>query len=157
MADAFTAKNYQIRNAPKRIDLLGDKTKRPEPAQHIIEFPGGAVEVSRTTEGSYWAHILIHRGQPIDEAQGFQSVQGQVVDSRIGRSYPGGVSGIEHEGEVEQIAVLISPAAKCQPTGVAQPRMSRVRGRARANGPDVVPSEESQNSDEWNAERGLEP
>jgi hypothetical protein len=36
-----TTRNYLIDRAPKRIELLGDKTKRPEPASHIIEFPGG--------------------------------------------------------------------------------------------------------------------
>ncbi|MHB1265894.1 MAG: hypothetical protein ACYC1S_16015, partial [Gemmatimonadaceae bacterium] len=63
MSDKFTAKNWPITSAPKRIELLGDRMKRPEPAQHIIEFPGGAVEVSRTSDGSYWAHIIVHRGQ----------------------------------------------------------------------------------------------
>ena len=35
MSGAFTAKNYNIKKAPKKITLLGDRTK-PEPAQHII-------------------------------------------------------------------------------------------------------------------------
>ena len=45
MTDLFTSVNMLIEKAPRRIELLGDKTLRPEPAQHIIEFPGGAVYV----------------------------------------------------------------------------------------------------------------
>jgi hypothetical protein len=56
-----TTRNYLIDEAPRRIELLGDKTRRPEPATHIIEFPGGAVELSRTSDGNYWAHIIVNR------------------------------------------------------------------------------------------------
>jgi hypothetical protein len=76
MADAFTAKNWLIDRAPTKIELLGDKTKRPEPAQHIIEFPGGAIEVSRTTDGRYWAHIIVE-----DERWG--RTRGRVVGTRL--------------------------------------------------------------------------
>jgi hypothetical protein len=56
-----TTRNYLIDGAPRLIELLGDKTRRPEPATHIIEFPGGAVELSRTSDGNYWAHIIVNR------------------------------------------------------------------------------------------------
>ena len=38
------------------IIIRGDK-RNPEPTSAIIQFPGGCVEVSRCTEGSYWAHV----------------------------------------------------------------------------------------------------
>jgi hypothetical protein len=101
----FTVKNYQIAKAPKLIRLLGDKTK-PESAQHIIEFPGGAIELSRTSEGHYWAHIIINRsGEALPDLQGLRSAHGTVLHSRFASD-----SGIEafppREG-IYQIAVLI--------------------------------------------------
>jgi hypothetical protein len=45
----------------KVITLYGDKTRAIEPAQHIINFPGGSVEVSRCEDGTYWAHIARNR------------------------------------------------------------------------------------------------
>jgi len=116
---AFTAKNYPITRAPRRITLLGDKTKRPEPAQHIIEFPGGAVEVSRTSDGHYWAHIIVHAtGQVLgDDGSLRESVRGRVVASRVERE-----SGLGEIGDAEtvtQIAVLVAvgeAATVSQPT-----------------------------------------
>jgi hypothetical protein len=103
---AFTAKVFQAGKAPKRIALLGDK-KRPESAQHVIEFPGGAIELTRTTDGDYWAHIIVNRGDVVDDADGRVSALGQVIDGRIGRGFPNGVGGIDGCEDIEQIAVLI--------------------------------------------------
>lgn len=105
MAD--TVKSYQYAKAPRRIALLGDKTKRPESAQHIIEFPGGAVELTRTSTGDYWVHVIVNREQIIDDADGRVSAFGRIVDARIDR-----VSRIDHVPElenVEQIAFLVHP------------------------------------------------
>lgn len=102
-----TAKNYPITKAPARIELLGDKTVRPEPAQHIIEFPGGAVEVSRTSDGNYWAHIIVHHGHVLEDGSTREQARGEVVGSRVQA-----VNGLfpipRHEG-LTQIAVLIRP------------------------------------------------
>lgn len=51
MSEAITFKTYQAPKAPKRIEILGDKTKRPESASHVIESPGGAIELSRIDGG----------------------------------------------------------------------------------------------------------
>ncbi len=116
---AFTSKVSQYGKGAKRIELLGDKTKRPESAQHVIEFPGGAIELSRTTDGDYWAHIIINRGTVIDDAEGRVSAHGEVIGSRIGRAGHPDIDGIEAEHAVEQIAVLIrtvkaeAPAKQC--------------------------------------------
>ena len=40
------------------IDFKGNK-RSPEPATGVIKFPGGHVEVSRCTDGTYWAHIEV--------------------------------------------------------------------------------------------------
>ena len=48
----------------------------PEPSTGIIKFPGGHVEVSRTSNGEYWAHI------EADEPS-------NIVDSRIDYDHEG--------------------------------------------------------------------
>lgn len=106
--DAFSAKNYTLRNAPRYIRLLGDKSIRPEPAQHIIEFPGGAIEVSRTTEGNYWAHILVNNEQFAEgDGSGYTSARGEVINARVGRSNEKSIASLERLGDVYQIAVLV--------------------------------------------------
>lgn len=106
MSDAFTCKNFQIKRAPRLIQLLGDK-KRPESAQHIIEFPGGAIELSRTSDGNYWAHIIINRGQVVEDLEGLYSARGVIIGHRIDRD--DGVVPIEGAERMTQIAVLIKP------------------------------------------------
>lgn len=101
---AFTCKVHQLTNAPKRITLLGDKN-RPESAQHVIEFPGGAIEVSRTTTGEYWAHIHINRDWKDSDMEGVHGAMGEVVGSRI--ATPDGIKPIPEQAGVSQIAVLI--------------------------------------------------
>ncbi len=106
----FTSKNFLIAKAPKRIELLGDKTRRPEPAQHIIEFPGGAVEVSRTTDGCYWVHVLITRRDVCsDLLPGRAGAYGDIVGSRITRVDGSPIVDIDNAQAIEQIAVLIKP------------------------------------------------
>ena len=108
----ITTRNYLIDRAPQRIELLGDKTKRPEPAAHIIEFPGGAIELSRTTDGNYWAHIIVNRDFALpDEIEGMERAYGEIVGSRIDYEYPAEPNVIEVPGaqNVRQIAILIRP------------------------------------------------
>ena len=114
MAGVFTCKSYQIEKAPQRITLRGDKTKKPEPAQHIIEFPGGAIELSRLDDGSYWAHIILNRAQAVDDCEGLQACTSEVVDSRIDYRWTTDVEmqqviPIPNAGDLHQIAVLILP------------------------------------------------
>ena len=99
-----TAKNWPINKAPKKTVLLGDKTIRLESAEYIIEFPGGAIEVARTSEGLYWAHIIVNNGQ----WGGPEYPAGTVLGSRItrdGEANP--VQDIPGQDRIYQIAVLI--------------------------------------------------
>lgn len=102
----FTCKVHQIGKAPRRIELLGDKTRRPESAQHVIEFPGGAIEISRTSNGDYWAHIHVNRDEVVEDAEGRVSAKGKVVGSRMFLEDKG-LSEIPDGSEIEQIAILI--------------------------------------------------
>jgi len=107
-----TTRNYLIDDAPQRINLLGDKTKRPEPATHIIEFPGGAIELSRTTDGNYWAHIIVNRDFALpDDIDGMEGAYGEIVGSRIDYEFPAqpNIVEIPEAQRVRQIAILIKP------------------------------------------------
>ena len=68
--------------------------KNPEPSLGVIKFPGGYVEVSRTSDGEYWCHTFI------DESA-------KITDSRI--DYNGGqtIPSIPDEQNVQKIAVKI--------------------------------------------------
>lgn len=77
-----TAKAYKMGNKPLRIDLKGDPT-HPESAQQIITFPGGSIEVCRTSDNEYWVHIEVHHHGEIIEEGVRQSKHGRVVDSRL--------------------------------------------------------------------------
>lgn len=107
---AFTAKNWPITKAPRRITLLGDRAK-PEPATHIIEFPGGAIELSRVDDDHYWAHIIVNRKWALDEMDGqLHGALGTVVDSRVFVERQGLreiVPDPADRAEVSQVAVLI--------------------------------------------------
>lgn len=105
---AFTARVWPMDRAPKRIDLLGDKA-RPESAQHIITFPGGAIELTRTTDGSYWAHILVHTGdaQSWMDTNTMTSASGEVVDSRVDTGSE--LREMADASAIRQIAVLVRP------------------------------------------------
>jgi hypothetical protein len=46
------------------VIFKGDK-RNPEPSMAVIEFPGGHVEVSRCSDGTYWAHVAVIDGANI--------------------------------------------------------------------------------------------
>lgn len=64
------------------IDVRGD-IRRPEPSTAVIKFPGGHVEVSRHSDGSYWVHVA--RNTRVDNPD--EDVLGVIVDSRIDLTY----------------------------------------------------------------------
>lgn len=109
---AYTAINDLFDDAPARRVLRGDKKKKPDPAQHIIEFPGGAVEVSRLDDGSYWAHIIVNRRQALESlAPGMDSAFERVVSSRVDwdERRLEAIPSLPDEANLTQIAVRIMP------------------------------------------------
>jgi hypothetical protein len=90
----------------KVFKILGNP-KHPEPAEHRIEFPGGAVNIARTSEGDYWAHIIVNRGQAIPDTVGLDSAIASIDVTRITSDH--GVDTIAEEyTNITQVAVLIS-------------------------------------------------
>lgn len=53
--------------------IRGNK-QNPEPTLHVIQFPGGQVEVSRCSDGTYFTHIHVNESA-------------NVVDSRVDYPY----------------------------------------------------------------------
>lgn len=94
----------------QRTQLLGDPSLKIEKPYTIIGFPGGDVEVSRTTEGNYWVHVAVHSdldvaGQPM----------GKIIDARM--DAVGADCGLANRAmqsalknhDVQHIAFLIQP------------------------------------------------
>ena len=109
----------RLKASPRKITLLGDKTIRPEPATHIIEFPGGAIELSRTTDGNYWAHVIVNRDFALsDDCDGMRAAYGQIVGSRIDYDFPAdpNIVNVPHAEQVRQIAILIQPRGSVEPS-----------------------------------------
>lgn len=77
-----------------QITFDGDKSN-PEPSTGVIKFPGGHIEVSRCSDGSYWAHIAVVDGV-------------NIMDGRIDRSgRVQAVSEIPDHEKINHIAIRI--------------------------------------------------
>lgn len=78
------------------IIFNGDKNN-PEVSTGIIKFPGGHVEVSRTSDGSYWAHVAIDTGV--------------IKDSRIDYDYDGyikhGIVDMPDSDKIQHMAIRV--------------------------------------------------
>lgn len=84
----------------QRNTLHGDPAVKIEKPYTIIGFPGGDVEISRTTDGRYWVHIAVRDGGRISEAR---------IDAK-GRYADQANEALEDEinkGDVEHIAFLV--------------------------------------------------
>ena len=76
------------------VEFKGDK-RNPEPSTGVIRFLGGHVEVSRCSDGTYWAHINV-----VDGAN--------IVGGRVDRSgQKQAVSDLENSEQVNHIAIRV--------------------------------------------------
>jgi hypothetical protein len=93
------------------VELLGNP-KLPEPVTFLLKFPGGEVEVSRTTDGDYWVHVLANQPTLSDGHRADRRALGKVVDARCFR-----VDGEMPTSEVYDLAVRIHtvPAGEIKP------------------------------------------
>ena len=105
-----TCKIYDIDEAPGKIELFGIKSKERESATHVIEFPGGAVEVSRTSDGNYWAHIIVNNDYIVEGCNGIRKSYGVIISSRVDTG--NGVNKIPSHEDITQVALLIKPICR---------------------------------------------
>jgi len=92
------------------ITLRGDKTKRQEPDECYINFPGGHIGVTRTSDGAYWAHFTRTRAA---QAVPGVDVVGEITDARIDKEneHASARSGAPlMDPEVYHVAMRIEPA-----------------------------------------------
>lgn len=79
------------------VEFKGNRNN-PEPSTAVIKFPGGHVEVSRTTDGKYWAHLAVVAAD-------------NIADSRIEYEYEAwkalGIPELPMGNQVKKIAILI--------------------------------------------------
>lgn len=110
----LTARVEQLGQAPARRTLLGDP-KRPESAQHVIEFPGGAIAVTRLSDGSgYWAEITVNTQPPVPGVAGLHGATGAIDDTRLAYAVDGGRVDRVSTEHLVQVAVLVREVAGVQ-------------------------------------------
>jgi deferrochelatase/peroxidase EfeB len=66
------------------VELLGNP-QQPEPATFLLKFPGGEVEVSRTTDGDYWVHVLANQPDLSDGHRADGRALGTIINARCFR------------------------------------------------------------------------
>ena len=81
MSKTFTCESKELRGC-RCIELYGDKAKQVEGASQIIWYPGGHIELTRTMEDEYWAHIAVNKGQVLEDLAE-QDKRGTICDSRL--------------------------------------------------------------------------
>jgi len=76
--------------------IFEGKLSRPEPSTAIVKFPGGHVEVARTSDGGYWAHVYAD-----DEA----NIERSRIDYSREYASKNGIPEIADQEHVQHIAV----------------------------------------------------
>lgn len=91
-----------------QITFRGDP-RNPEPGTAVVAFPGGHVEVSRHSDGSYWVHVA--RNTRLNNEH--EDVLGEIVESRIDHTYEArerGIPPLPAHSEIEHMAIRIAKA-----------------------------------------------
>lgn len=61
------------------VKLEGDKSK-PEPIHFRVCFPGGDVDIVRTSDNQYWVHVHVDKEADL---HGPHETTGKIVDARL--------------------------------------------------------------------------
>lgn len=81
------------------ITFKGKKTS-PEPGTAVIKFPGGHVEVTRCTNGDYWAHI---------EVESPENITASRLDyTSEAWAELGTIPNVPHANEIRHIAIKVA-------------------------------------------------
>lgn len=92
-------------------ELLGDPARKLEKPLTIVRFPGGHVEIARTTDDHYWVHVAVRTEVGAKQP-------GRVTKARIdftGRHGNEANTVLSQEiaqGDVEHVAFLIAPGER---------------------------------------------
>ena len=92
--------------------VYGNKLTKREPADHRIDFPGGDIAITRTSDDEYWVHISVNRGQVVKDAGSYLSKPGQIVGSRIDYEHPTcqekDIPELPGQADIEHLAIRIA-------------------------------------------------
>jgi hypothetical protein len=79
--------------------------KSPEPTMGVIKFPGGHVEVSRTKDNKYWAHIRVDKADSIKSSRIDYDFEGytKAVEDETSPVIPD----IPYHDHIEHMAIMI--------------------------------------------------
>lgn len=58
------------------VNLEGNPRK-PEPDSFRVHFPGGAVDIERCTDNSYWVHVICDSKDSVESREGPQDQHGR--------------------------------------------------------------------------------
>lgn len=95
------------------ITIRGD-IRHPEPSTAVIRFPGGFVEVSRHSDGSYWAHVGAQAADIPEDDPGFGIVESRVDYDREGW-IEHGIPPIPAQERVQRLAMRFAKIASHPP------------------------------------------
>ena len=85
-------------------DIKGNKAS-PEPEHHEFRFPGGSVNLQRTSNNEYWVHIEIVKEDSVCSEISSHSKAGKLIEGRADTMT--GVVDVPVSG-VNHIAFLVS-------------------------------------------------
>jgi hypothetical protein len=95
--------------ATAKVILLKGDRNHPEPAEHIIKFPGGSIAVVRTSNNEYWAHIEVNRPENVCPDSFRESKSGKIIKTRLDYNRPPGeVKHIDDLEDLDHVAVRIT-------------------------------------------------
>jgi hypothetical protein len=80
---AYSGKHLKLRSMGDHVigvELEGNP-KKPEPEHFRVMFPGGDVDIVRTTDNDYWVHLRVDRPQDGDDPE--RTDWGRIVDARV--------------------------------------------------------------------------
>ena len=116
--------------------LIDGDRRKPEPSTAVIKFPGGHVEVTRHSDGSYWVHV--GRNTRINDPDA--EVLGHIVDSRIDLTYDARhayaqqIPPLPAAEHIEHMALRIARATAITPRRDAAAPDGRLAGEAAGAG-----------------------
>jgi len=80
---AATGRHLKLREMGDNVlgvELEGNP-KKPEPVHFRVMFPGGDVDIARTTDNDYWVHLRVDR--PEDGCDPERQAWGRLADARV--------------------------------------------------------------------------
>lgn len=110
LGDLFSGRGEDVNEAKigGTTELLGNPAHKLEKPATIIRFPGGHVEIARTTDNNYWVHVAVRTEMGADKG-------GKVIGARIdfdGRYGDEANAVLRREvaaADVNHIAFLVAP------------------------------------------------